>query len=93
VFTNAPPSNACDAAGRFESNGNSVGSPDPVGTTTGALVRDNYNSYTYGPTAPQISHTFDTTTNSSGGLTNAVSFNGNGPGDPGYYRRPLPKIR
>jgi hypothetical protein len=89
--TNAPPSTACDAAGRFGSNGNSVGSSEPVGFITGALVRDNYNSYTYTPTAPQISYTFGTTTNSSDGLTNAVSFNGSGPGDPDYYSQDLPQ--
>jgi hypothetical protein len=90
--TYTSPSNICDAAGRVGSDGNTPpGNPELLGAITGVLVRDNYNSFTYAPTAPQISYTFGTTTNSSGGFTNAVSFNGSVAGDPNYYSQDLPQ--
>ncbi len=69
------PVTICDSLGPFSPSQNSPTDPKQIGAISGVLIRDNYNSFTFAPNAPQISYTFGTSS-AGGTLVNVVSLNG-----------------
>jgi hypothetical protein len=86
------PATICDSLGRAGAADNAGGSTDPqqAGRISGALVRDNYNLYTFTENSPQISYTFGTTV-ANNAYTNVVSIGGATSADSsGYYAMTMP---
>jgi hypothetical protein len=80
----------CDSLGAFSSSLNSPPDPTQTGAISGMLIRDNYNSFTYSPNAPELNYTFGTGT-VNGALTNVVSIDGSTTEGEGQYSMSLPK--
>ncbi len=80
----------CDSLGPFSPSQNSPTAPAMIGAVSGVLIRDNYNSFTYSPNAPQISYTI-ATSSLAGQVTNAVSINGSTMEGNGLYVMQLPQ--
>jgi hypothetical protein len=83
------PTNICDSLGDFNSSLNSPDDPAQTGALSGVLIRDNYNSFTYAPSAPQMTYTFGKTVVNKVD-TNVVSINGSTTEGDGQYTMTLP---
>lgn len=81
----------CDSMGNFSPSLNSApNKPDQLGDISGVLIRDNYNSFTYSPNAPDLSYIFGTTA-ANATFTNVVRINGGITEGNGQYSMSMPK--
>jgi len=89
TFQHSP--SICDSLKRAGSSDNAGGSTDPqqAGRISGALIRDNYNLFTFAQNGPQMAYAFGTTL-SNNVYTNVVSINGSTTEGSGQYSMSMP---